>query len=99
MTEALSLAAMIESPVVIMLGQRPGPSTGLATYSAQGDLLFAIYGAHGEFQRIVLAPGDVEECFYMTGKAFNLADIFQIPVILLTDKNLVPGQYLEPIIQ
>jgi 2-oxoglutarate ferredoxin oxidoreductase subunit alpha len=89
MTEALSLAAMIESPVVVMLGQRPGPSTGLATYSAQGDLLFAIYGAHGEFQRIVLAPGDVEECFYMTGEAFNLADIFQIPVILLTDKNVI----------
>ncbi|MFC1802992.1 2-oxoacid:acceptor oxidoreductase subunit alpha [Thermoproteota archaeon] len=89
MTEALSLAAMTESPVVVMLGQRPGPSTGLATYSAQGDLLFAVYGAHGEFQRIVLAPGDIEECFYMSGEAFNLADRYQIPVILLTDKNII----------
>lgn len=89
MTEALSLAAITESPVVVMLGQRPGPSTGLATYSAQGDLLFAVYGAHGEFQRIVLAPGDAEECFYMTREAFNLAERFQIPVIVLTDKNVI----------
>ncbi len=89
MTEALSMAAIQENPVVIMLGQRPGPSTGLATYSAQSDLLFAIYGAHGEFQRIVLAPSDVEECFYQTAEAFNLAERFQIPVIILTDKEII----------
>jgi 2-oxoglutarate ferredoxin oxidoreductase subunit alpha len=89
MSEGLSFAAMTESPVVVMLGQRPGPSTGQATNSAQGDLLFAIYGAHGEFQRVVLAPGDAEECFYMTQESFNLADRFQIPVILLTDKNVL----------
>jgi len=89
MTEALSMAAITENPVVVMLGQRPGPSTGLATYSAQSDLLFAVYGAHGEFQRIVLAPGDVEECFYLTTHAFNLADRFQIPVIILPDKNTI----------
>lgn len=89
MTETLSLAAMSETPLVVMLGQRPGPSTGLATYSAQGDLLFAVYGAHGEFQRIVLAPGDAEECFYLTAEAFNLAERFQVPVILVTDKALV----------
>ncbi len=89
MTEALSMAAIQENPVVIMLGQRPGPSTGLATYSAQGDLLFAVYGAHGEFQRIVLAPGDAEECFYLTAEAFNLAERFQIPVIVLTDKEII----------
>ena len=89
MTESLSLAAMTETPVVVMLGQRPGPSTGLATYSAQGDLLFAVYGAHGEFQRVVLAPGDVDECFYMTAEAFNLAERFQIPVIVLADKNVL----------
>ena len=89
MTEALSMAAITENPVVVMLGQRPGPSTGLATYSAQSDLLFAVYGAHGEFQRIVLAPGDVEECFYMTTHAFNLAERFQIPVIILPDKNTI----------
>jgi len=89
MTEGLSLAAMTETPIVVMLGQRPGPSTGLATYSAQGDLLFAVYGAHGEFQRVVLAPGDVDQCFYMTAEAFNLAERFQIPVIVLTDKNVI----------
>ena len=89
MTEALSMAAIQENPVVIMLGQRPGPSTGLATYSAQGDLLFAVFGAHGEFQRIVLAPGDAEECFYLTAEAFNLAERFQIPVIVLTDKEII----------
>ena len=89
MTEALSMAAIQENPVVVMLGQRPGPSTGLATYSAQGDLLFAVYGAHGEFQRIVLAPGDAEECFYLTAEAFNLAERFQIPVIVLTDKEII----------
>jgi len=89
MTEALGMAAITENPVVVMLGQRPGPSTGLATYSAQSDLLFAVYGAHGEFQRIVLAPGDVEECFYMTTHAFNLAERFQIPVIILPDKNTI----------
>ncbi len=89
MTEALSMAAIQENPVVVMLGQRPGPSTGLATYSAQGDLLFAVYGAHGEFQRIVLTPGDAEECFYLTAEAFNLAERFQIPVIVLTDKEII----------
>jgi 2-oxoglutarate ferredoxin oxidoreductase subunit alpha len=83
------MAAIQENPVVVMLGQRPGPSTGLATYSAQGDLLFAVYGAHGEFQRIVLAPGDAEECFFLTAEAFNLAERFQIPVIVLTDKEII----------
>lgn len=89
MTEGLSMAAIQENPIVIMLGQRPGPSTGLATYSAQSDLLFAVYGSHGEFQRIVLAPGDVEECFYLTAEAFNLAERFQIPVIVITDKEII----------
>ncbi len=89
MAEGLSMAAMTETPVVVMLAQRPGPSTGLATYSGQGDLLFAVYSAHGEFQRVVLAPGDVDQCFYFTAEAFNLAERFQIPVIVLTDKNVV----------
>lgn len=91
MIEGISLAAMTETPIVVMLGQRPGPSTGLATYSAQGDLLFAVYGVHGEFQRIVITPGDVEECYYLTAEAFNLAERFQIPVIIVTDKNLIEG--------
>jgi 2-oxoglutarate ferredoxin oxidoreductase subunit alpha len=89
MTEGLSFAAMTETPIVIMIGQRPGPSTGLATYSTQSDLLFSVFAAHGEFQRIVLAPGDVKQCFYLTSEAFNLAERFQIPVIILGDKFLI----------
>ncbi len=89
MTEALSLAGMVETPLVIMLGQRTGPSTGLPTYTAQSDLRFAVHAAHGEFPRIIIAPGDVTECFEFTIDAFNLADEFQLPVILLTDKHLI----------
>jgi len=89
MTEALGLAAMTENPIVVMLGQRPGPSTGMATYTSQGDLLFALHASQGEFPRVVLAPGDVDECFYLTMEAFNLADAFQIPAIILTDKYLI----------
>jgi len=89
MTEALGLAAMTETPIVLMVGQRPGPSTGMATYSAQGDLLFTIHASQGEFPRVVVAPGDVDECFYRTMEAFNLAEKYQIPAIILTDKYLI----------
>ncbi|MFW9831305.1 MAG: 2-oxoacid:acceptor oxidoreductase subunit alpha [Candidatus Thorarchaeota archaeon] len=89
MSEAFSLAGMIEAPLVLMLGQRTGPSTGLPTYTAQSDLRFAIHASHGEFPRVVIAPGDVDECFELTIDAFNIADEFQIPVILLTDKHLI----------
>ncbi|MFX0168264.1 MAG: 2-oxoacid:acceptor oxidoreductase subunit alpha [Candidatus Hodarchaeota archaeon] len=89
MTEAFSLAGMVETPLVVMLGQRTGPSTGLPTYTGQSDLRFAIHASHGEFPRVVIAPGDVNECFEFTVDAFNLADEFQIPVILLTDKHLI----------
>ncbi|UCD45910.1 MAG: 2-oxoacid:acceptor oxidoreductase subunit alpha [Candidatus Bathyarchaeota archaeon] len=89
MTEALGLAAIAETPIVVMVGQRPGPSTGMATYSAQADLLFVIHASQGDFPRVVVAPGDVEECFYRTMEAFNLADVFQVPAIILTDKNII----------
>ncbi|MFX1540197.1 MAG: 2-oxoacid:acceptor oxidoreductase subunit alpha [Promethearchaeota archaeon] len=89
MTEALSMAGMVETPLVLMLAQRTGPSTGLPTYTAQSDLRFAIHASHGEFPRVVIAPGDVNECFEFTIDAFNLADEFQIPIILLTDKHLL----------
>ena len=89
MSEGLGMTGMTEAPVVIMLAQRPGPSTGLPTYSGQGDLRFAIHASQGEFLRVVIAPGDVEECFYKTMEAFNLAEKFQIPAILITDKYLV----------
>ncbi|UCE44266.1 MAG: 2-oxoacid:acceptor oxidoreductase subunit alpha, partial [Candidatus Bathyarchaeota archaeon] len=89
MSEGLGMTGMTETPAVIMLAQRPGPSTGLPTYSGQGDLRFAIHASQGEFPRVVIAPGDVEECVYKTMEAFNLAEKFQIPAILITDKYLV----------
>ncbi len=92
MTEALGLAAMTETPVVVNIGQRPAPSTGLATHSAQGDLLFAIHASQGEFPRVVVAPGDVDECFYLTKQSFNLAEVFQVPVLILTDKYLAESE-------
>lgn len=88
MSEGLGMIGMTETPVVMMLAQRPAPSTGLPTYSGQGDLRFAIHASQGEFPRVIIAPGNVEECFYRTMEAFNLADKFQIPVILITDKYL-----------
>jgi len=96
MTEALSLAAMTESPLVLMLGQRPGPSTGLATYTSQGDLLFAVHAAHGEFPRVVVAPGDVEECLHLTVEAFNLAERYQIQSIIITDKQVIESHKSTP---
>ncbi len=89
MTEGLGMAAMTETPVVIVLGQRPGPSTGLPTYGAQGDLRFAMHAGQGEFPRVIIAPGDVEECFYKTIEAFDLAEKYQIPAIIITDKYLL----------
>ena len=92
MSEGLGMAGMTETPVVIMVAERPGPSTGLPTYSGQGDLRFVIYASQGEFPRVVIAPGDIKECFYETVRAFNWAEKYQTPVILLTDKYLVESQ-------
>jgi 2-oxoglutarate ferredoxin oxidoreductase subunit alpha len=86
MVEALSLSGMTETPVVIVLGQRPGPSTGFPTRTEQGELMFAINAAHGEFARAVLAPRNAEDAFYLIGRAFNIAEKYQIPVIVLTDQ-------------
>ncbi len=86
MAETLGWAGINEVPVVITLFQRSGPSTGLPTRHGQDDLLFAINAGHGEFPRIVYASGDVEDSFYDTGKCFNFADIFQVPVIHILDK-------------
>ncbi len=88
MTEGLGLAGMTETPAVIVLGQRPGPAIGLPTRTEQGELLFAIHAGTGEFPKVVLAPADAEEAFYLTAKAFNLAEQFQVPVILMTDTHL-----------
>ena len=96
MAEGLSLAGMLESPIVIHLAQRPGPATGLPTRTEQADLELALYAGHGEFPRIILAPGTAEEGFYLTQKAFNLADKYQIPVIILTDQYFIDSYYNIP---
>lgn len=88
MSEGYGLAAMIEVPVVIIMAMRPGPSTGMPTWSEQGDFKFALNASQGDFPRPVLVPGDNEECFYLTAEAFNIAEKYQTPVIVLTDKYL-----------
>jgi 2-oxoglutarate/2-oxoacid ferredoxin oxidoreductase subunit alpha len=88
MTEMLGLASMAEIPAVVIDCQRAGPSTGMPTRHEQGDLNLAVYGAHGEVQRAVLAPASVTDCFWITVDAFNLAEEFQIPVIVLQDTVL-----------
>lgn len=93
MCETVSLAGMIESPMVIYLGQRPGPATGLPTRTEQGDLNLVLFSGHGEFPRIILTPGNVDECFYLAQKAFDFADKFQVPVFILSDQYLVDSCY------
>lgn len=88
MAEAMGWAGINEVPVVVSLYQRAGPSTGLPTRHEQGDLHFAIHAGHGEFPRIVLASGDIEESFYDTVKAFNYAEKYQVPVIHMLDKAI-----------
>lgn len=88
MVEALSLAGMTETPVVIVLGQRVGPATGFPTRTEQGELAFAISAGHGMFPRAVFAPGTIQDAFYLTAKAFNIAEKYQVPVIILTDTYL-----------
>ena len=96
MVEGLSLSAMLESPLVIHLAQRPGPATGLPTRTEQGDLLFALHAGHGEFPRIIFTPGTPEDAFYLTQKSFNLADKYQIPVFVLTDQYFIDSYYNIP---
>ncbi len=89
MAEGLGWAGLTEAPgPVVILYQRSGPATGLPTRTEQGDLLFALHAAHGEFPRIVIAPGDVVESFYDTFDAFNWSEMFQIPTIVMLDKHL-----------
>lgn len=91
MVEALGLAAQTETPLVIIEGMRPGPATGMPTWTDQGDVRFVLHAAHGDFPRIVLAPGDPLEAFTYTMQAFNLAEKYQLPVIILVDKYLMEG--------
>jgi 2-oxoglutarate ferredoxin oxidoreductase subunit alpha len=92
MIEALGLAAVTETPLVLVDVQRCGPSTGMPTRMEQADLNLLVYGAHGEIPRIVIAPSDIEECFYQTIRAFNLAEKYQCPVIVATDQYLSQSQ-------
>jgi len=97
MTEAVSLAGMIETPVVIVVAQRPGPSTGLPTRTEQSDLEFVLHSGHGEFPRAIFAPGSVEQCFHTTRQAFELAEAVHGPVFVLTDQFLADSyRSLEP---
>jgi 2-oxoglutarate/2-oxoacid ferredoxin oxidoreductase subunit alpha len=96
MTEGLSLAGIMESPMVIHLAQRSGPATGLPTRTEQGDLDLALYAGHGEFPRIIFAPGTLEQAFALTARAFNLADKYQVPVFILTDQYFIDSYYNIP---
>ena len=88
MVEAVSLAGISETPVVIVVGQRPGPATGLATRTEQGEMWFILHAGHGEFPRAIFTPGTIEECFHLTRKAFELAEKFQGPMFVMTDHFL-----------
>jgi 2-oxoglutarate/2-oxoacid ferredoxin oxidoreductase subunit alpha len=96
--EAIGLSGITETPIVIVDTQRGGPSTGLPTKQEQSDLMAMIYGTHGEIPKIVMAPSTVEEAFYDTAEAFNLAEEFQCPVIVLSDLQLSLGkQTVQPL--
>lgn len=93
MTETVSLAGIIETPFVIVLAQRPGPATGLPTWTSAGDLNLAINAGHGEYPRLVLAASDFASAYSLIQSAFDLAEKFQIPVIILTEKQIAEGLY------
>ncbi len=88
MVEGLSLAGMTETPIVVYEGQRPGPATGFPTRTEQGDLDYLISAGHGEFARLIFSPGTIEEAFSITIKAFNMAEKYQIPVLIMSDQHL-----------
>lgn len=93
MVEGLGLAGMAELPVLIVMGQRAGPSTGMPTYTAQTDMHFVLNASQGEFPRLIIAPGDAEEAYYWSGTALNKAWKYQLPAFILTDKTLNLGYF------
>jgi len=93
MVEGLSLAGMTETPIVIAMGQRPGPATGFPTRTEQGDLEFLLSAGHGEFPRVIFAPGTPQQAFHLTNKAFDIAEKYQIPVFILFDTYLADSQW------
>jgi 2-oxoglutarate ferredoxin oxidoreductase subunit alpha len=97
MVEGVSLAGMTETPIVVVVAQRPGPATGLPTRTEQADLEFVLHAGHGEFPRAIFAPGSVEECFHLARKALLLAEAHQSPVFILTDQFLADSlRSVEP---
>ncbi|MFQ3675436.1 MAG: 2-oxoacid:acceptor oxidoreductase subunit alpha, partial [Endomicrobiia bacterium] len=99
MVEGLSLSAMTEIPIVIILGQRPGPATGLPTRTEQGELNFALNAGHGEFPRFIFAPSDAESAFYTIIKAFDLSQKYRVPSIILTDQFLADSYWTMDILE
>jgi len=97
MAEGLGWAGNNEVPLVITYYQRGGPATGQPTRHSQQDLRFAMHAAHGEFARIILASGDIEECFYDAAEVFNLAEKYQMPVIHLLDKGMANCSQTYPV--
>jgi 2-oxoglutarate ferredoxin oxidoreductase subunit alpha len=93
MTEGLSLAGMAELPVVLLVSQRTGPSTGLPTYTGQSDLLFVLHAGQGEFPRLIIAPGTTGEALYWSEAAMHIAWEFQVPAFILSDKTFSEGMY------
>jgi 2-oxoglutarate ferredoxin oxidoreductase subunit alpha len=93
MVEGLSLAGMTETPIVIAMGQRPGPATGLPTRTEQGELQFLISAGHGEFPRVIFAPGNPKQAAYLVNKAFDLAEKYQMPVFILFDTYLADSTW------
>ena len=93
MVEGLGLAAETETPLVLINAQRPGPSTGLPTWTEQGDLRFVMHASQGNFPRVVVAPADPEQAFFESIRALNLAEFFQTQVIILTDKYLAESHW------
>ncbi len=93
MTEALSFQGMAEIPLVVYLATRPGPGTGVPTYSSQADLDIALRGGHGEFPRVVIAPGDPIECIEKVNEAFYLSEKYNVLSIVLSDKNLAESEF------
>ncbi|OAH53830.1 MULTISPECIES: 2-oxoacid:acceptor oxidoreductase subunit alpha [Bacillaceae] len=93
MMEAIGLSGMTETPLVVIDTQRGGPSTGLPTKQEQSDLMAMVYGTHGEIPKVVIAPGTAEEGFYDTIEAFNIAEEYQVPVIILSDLQLSLGKH------
>ncbi|MHB8895892.1 MAG: 2-oxoacid:acceptor oxidoreductase subunit alpha [Candidatus Geothermincolia bacterium] len=93
MVEGLSLAGMTETPAVVVLGQRPGPATGLPTRTEQADLLFGLFAGHGDVPRVGFAPGTPEQAFSLVNKAFDLTEKYQVPAIIFTDQHYADSEW------